>query len=129
MRSVVDDRPGPTGRGFRAATHRPRSLPGRAVPSAIALAIVLAASVALGQAAGDRPTASAAGAEPTPIITPAGSPGASADPVGDPRVSSGAPGLVGDPWLAFGAVAALGVGTLAATLAYVRLTGRPGDRA
>jgi hypothetical protein len=42
---------------------------------------------------------------------------------GDPRSSGAGPGLVGDPFLAIGAVIALGVLAVVATLAYVRLTG------
>ena len=42
---------------------------------------------------------------------------------GDPRSSGAGPGLVGDPFLAIGAVIALGVLAVVATLAYVRFTG------
>ncbi len=42
---------------------------------------------------------------------------------GDPRSSGQGPGLVGDPAFAILAVLAIGVGTLAVTLAYIRLTG------
>jgi len=45
-------------------------------------------------------------------------------PVGDPRSSGQGPGLVGDPGFALLAVVAIGVGTVAATLIYVRLTAR-----
>jgi hypothetical protein len=44
--------------------------------------------------------------------------------VGDPRSSGQGPGLVGDPGFAVLAVVAIGVGTVAATLVYVRLTAR-----
>lgn len=44
--------------------------------------------------------------------------------VGDPRSSGQGPGLVGDPGFALLAVVAIGVGTVAATLIYVRLTAR-----
>jgi hypothetical protein len=43
---------------------------------------------------------------------------------GDPRSSGQGPGLVGDPAFALLAVVAIGVGSLVATLAYVRLTSR-----
>jgi hypothetical protein len=52
--------------------------------------------------------------------------GASPSPAtgGDPRSSGQGPGLVGDPAFAVLAVVAIGLGALAITLAYVRLTGR-----
>jgi len=43
---------------------------------------------------------------------------------GDPRSSGQGPGLVGDPAFALLAVVAIGVGSLVATLVYVRLTSR-----
>jgi hypothetical protein len=47
--------------------------------------------------------------------------------VGDPRSSGQGPGLVGDPLFALLAVIAIGVGSVVATLVYVRLTaGRGG---
>ena len=51
--------------------------------------------------------------------------GASPTPAngGDPRSSGQGPGLVGDPGFAIVAVLAIGIGTLAVTLAYIRLTG------
>jgi len=49
------------------------------------------------------------------------SPGA---PVGDPRSSGQGPGLVGDPAFALLAVVGIGVASVVATLAYVRVTGR-----
>lgn len=49
------------------------------------------------------------------------SPGA---PGGDPRSSGQGPGLVGDPAFALLAVVLIGLGSVVATLAYVRLTGR-----
>jgi hypothetical protein len=51
--------------------------------------------------------------------------GASPSPAagGDPRSSGQGPGLVGDPAFAVLAVVAIGIGALAITLAYVRLTG------
>ena len=60
--------------------------------------------------------AAAVAASPTP------------DPiVGDPRSSGQGPGLVGDPVFALIAVVAIGVGSVLATLVYVRLTaGRGG---
>jgi hypothetical protein len=42
---------------------------------------------------------------------------------GDPRSSGQGPGLVGDPAFAVLAVLAIGIGTLAVTLVYIRLTG------
>jgi hypothetical protein len=42
---------------------------------------------------------------------------------GDPRSSGQGPGLVGDPAFAVLAVVAIGIGTIAVTLAYIRLTG------
>jgi hypothetical protein len=53
----------------------------------------------------------------------AASPVPSAAGVGDPRSSGQGPGLVGDPLLAIGAVIALGLLAVVATLVYVRLTG------
>jgi hypothetical protein len=44
-------------------------------------------------------------------------------PAGDPRSSGQGPGLVGDPAFAVLAVLAIGLGTLAVTLVYIRLTG------
>ena len=46
--------------------------------------------------------------------------------VGDPRSSGQGPGLVGDPVFALLAVLAIGVGSVIATLVYVRLTARRG---
>ena len=43
---------------------------------------------------------------------------------GDPRSSGQGPGLVGDPAFALLAVVAIGIGSVVATLAYVRLTSR-----
>jgi hypothetical protein len=52
----------------------------------------------------------------------------SPDPiVGDPRSSGQGPGLVGDPLFALLAVFAIGVGSVIATLLYVRLTARRGE--
>jgi hypothetical protein len=53
------------------------------------------------------------------------SPSPSAVPGGDPRSSGQGPGLVGDPLLAIGVVALIALLALAATLAYVRVTGGP----
>ena len=55
--------------------------------------------------------ATAIGASPTPAVG------------GDPRSSGQGPGLVGDPAFAVLAVFAIGIGTIAITLAYIRLTG------
>jgi hypothetical protein len=46
---------------------------------------------------------------------------------GDPRSSGQGPGLVGDPAFALIAVLAIGLGSLLATLIYVRLTARRGS--
>jgi hypothetical protein len=54
----------------------------------------------------------------------AASPIPSAETAGDPRSSGQGPGLVGDPAFALLAVAAIGIGSVLATLAYVRLTDR-----
>ena len=45
---------------------------------------------------------------------------------GDPRSSGQGPGLVGDPAFAILAVVVIGLGTVAATLIYVRLTAHRG---
>jgi hypothetical protein len=51
----------------------------------------------------------------------------SPDPIGgDPRSSGQGPGLVGDPLFALLAVVAIGLGSVVATLVYVRLTARRG---
>ncbi len=42
--------------------------------------------------------------------------------VGDPRSSGQGPGLVGDPGIAILVVIAIGLGSVVATLVYVRLT-------
>jgi hypothetical protein len=44
-------------------------------------------------------------------------------PAGDPRSAGEGPGLVGDPAFAVVAVLVIGLGTVLATLAYVRMTG------
>ena len=49
--------------------------------------------------------------------------------VGDPRSSGQGPGLVGDPLFAVLVVIAIGVGSVVATLLYVRLTAGRGGRA
>jgi hypothetical protein len=54
----------------------------------------------------------------------AASPSPTAAPGGDPRSSGQGPGLVGEPLVAVLAVVAIGVGALALTLLYVRLTAR-----
>ena len=54
---------------------------------------------------------SAFAASPTPAVE-----------VGDPRSSGQGPGLVGDPGLAVLVVVAIGLGSVVATLVYVRLT-------
>jgi hypothetical protein len=45
-------------------------------------------------------------------------------PGGDPRSSGQGPGLVGDPVFAIAVVLAIGLGALALTLVYVRMTAR-----
>jgi hypothetical protein len=57
---------------------------------------------------------------PVLAASPSPSPGSG----GDPRSSGQGPGLVGDPLLALLAVVAIGLGALALTLVYVRLTDR-----
>lgn len=52
----------------------------------------------------------------------AASPSPSAATGGDPRSSGQGPGLVGDPAFAVLVVVAIGVGSVLATLAYVRMT-------
>jgi hypothetical protein len=54
----------------------------------------------------------------------AASPSPTAAQGGDPRSSGQGPGLVGEPLVAVLAVVAIGVGALALTLLYVRLTAR-----
>ena len=44
---------------------------------------------------------------------------------GDPRSSGQGPGLVGDPGFAVLAVVVIGLAAVVATLAWVRMTGRP----
>ena len=56
------------------------------------------------------------------LTTLAASPSPAGEPVGDPRSSGQGPGLVGDPGFALLAVVAIGVGSVVATLVYVRLT-------
>ena len=57
------------------------------------------------------------------VTTAAASPTPAA-PGGDPRSSGQGPGLVGDPAFALLAVVAIGLASVVATLAYVRLTRR-----
>jgi hypothetical protein len=59
-------------------------------------------------------------------ITIAASPSPSPGTGGDPRSPGQGPGLVGDPAFAVLAVAVIGIGSVLATLAYVRLTARRG---
>jgi hypothetical protein len=54
--------------------------------------------------------------------TAAASPSPAGGVGGDPRSSGQGPGLVGDPALALLAVVAIGIGSVIATLVYVRLT-------
>jgi len=56
------------------------------------------------------------------VLAASPSPGTGA---GDPRSSGQGPGLVGDPLLALLAVVLIGLGSVAATLIWVRMTGRP----
>lgn len=56
-----------------------------------------------------------------PALAASPSPGPGA---GDPRSSGQGPGLVGDPLFALVAVVLIGIGAVALTLAYVRLTRR-----
>jgi hypothetical protein len=78
----------------------------RAVPPAVALIVAVLAPAIVG-------AASALAASPSPGVG-----------VGDPRSSGQGPGLVGDPGLAILVVAAIGLGTVVITLAWVRLTAR-----
>jgi hypothetical protein len=57
----------------------------------------------------------------------AASPAPTTAPGGDPRSSGQGPGLVGDPLFALLAVIAIGLGSMVATLVYVRLTARRGN--
>jgi hypothetical protein len=84
---------------------------GRAWENAGAVAVALAALAAWLVCAG---AAFAASPSPDPIV-------------GDPRSSGQGPGLVGDPLFALLAVVAIGVGSVVATLVYVRLTARRED--
>jgi len=56
------------------------------------------------------------------VVVLAASPTPSAAVGGDPRSSGQGPGLVGDPAFAVLAVAAIGLGAVLLTLAYLRLT-------
>jgi hypothetical protein len=58
------------------------------------------------------------------MVSMAASPSPGAD-AGDPRSSGQGPGLVGDPAFAVLAVVVIGLGTVVATLAWVRMTSRP----
>jgi purine-cytosine permease-like protein len=78
----------------------------RAVPPVVAFTLALLATAIVG-------AASALAASPSPGVG-----------VGDPRSSGQGPGLVGDPGFAVLAVVAIGLGTVAITLAWVRLTAR-----
>jgi hypothetical protein len=61
------------------------------------------------------------------LTTLAASPSPGAGTGGDPRSSGQGPGLVGDPAYALVAVVAIGLLSVLATLAYVRLTARRRD--
>lgn len=84
-----------TGHASRATTHI-----GRLVVVALTAILWLALAV----------SALAASPSPDPAVG------------GDPRSSGQGPGLVGDPAFALLAVVAIGLGTVAATWLYVRLT-------
>jgi hypothetical protein len=60
------------------------------------------------------------------LTTLAASPSPAGGSGGDPRSSGQGPGLVGDPAFALFAVVAIGLGSVVATLVYVRLTARRG---
>ncbi len=83
-----------------------RSSPDRRSGPARVLGVALA-SLAMWVAA----VGGALAASPTPAVG------------GDPRSSGQGPGLVGDPAFAVLAVLAIGIGTIAITLVYIRLTG------
>jgi hypothetical protein len=87
-------------------TTTPRRAARRAAPRVVALTLALLAIALMG-------AASALAASPSPGVG-----------VGDPRSSGQGPGLVGDPAFAILAVVAIGLGTVAITLAWVRLTAR-----
>ncbi|MEA2620212.1 MAG: hypothetical protein QOC97_985 [Chloroflexota bacterium] len=78
------------------------SHPGRVAGTVLAVVLWLALALA----------ASAASPSPGPATG------------GDPRSSGQGPGLVGDPAFALLAVVAIGLGTVAGTFIYVRLTNR-----
>ena len=78
----------------------------RAAPRVVALIVALLGTELIG-------AASALAASPSPGVG-----------VGDPRSSGQGPGLVGDPGLAILVVVAIGLGTVAITLAWVRLTAK-----
>ena len=78
----------------------------RAAPRVVALIVAALATELIG-------AASALAASPSPGVG-----------VGDPRSSGQGPGLVGDPGLAILVVVAIGLGTVAITLAWVRLTAK-----
>ena len=82
------------------------SLVRRVAPPVVALTLALLATALIG-------AASALAASPSPGVG-----------VGDPRSSGQGPGLVGDPGLAILAVVAIGLATVAVTLAWVRLTAK-----
>lgn len=91
---------------------------GRTVAAVVALTAG-AALVVLGLAWG---LVAALTAIVDPPVLLAATPDPTAVPGGDPRSPGQGPGLVGDPVFAVGAVLAIAVGTVALTLAWVRLT-------
>lgn len=78
----------------------------RALPPVVAPIVALLSTLLAG-------AASALAASPSPGVG-----------VGDPRSSGQGPGLVGDPGFAVLAVVAIGLATVAITLAWVRLTAK-----
>lgn len=66
----------------------------------------------------DRPTTAGVGASAAMAAEPTATPGQG----GDPRSPGEGPGFVGDPLLAIGGVVLVGIASVLATLAYVRLT-------
>lgn len=101
---------------FAAAPRTPRSDRTGAIGAAASTAGGAGAAAA---AAGD---AASADAQPT-------SSAAAGQDGGDLRSSGEGAGLAGSPLLAIGAVLAIGAGSAAATLVYVRLTAGRGDHA
>jgi hypothetical protein len=102
------------GDGFTAATTAAVAAPRTRLVGGDGMTAATAASPANDPAGSDAP--------PTLFAAPAGQDG------GDLRSSGEGAGLAGSPLLAIGAVLAIGAGSVAATLIYVRLTAGRGGR-